>query len=297
MSTRFKMSSAALTFSLCKLCMRESLLLRCTNACTFPYAMQLHLGSGCAFTSIAFCHIPYNFDCTTDRLQHSKLLGQIALRGSIPLSATLGNPVCLNVTHVAFAYVFQETERKGSGAQSAAASPAPSAAPSGPRSYADLVRAKADIAASGSAQQSGRPQTPSQPSAAAAPSAAPAQPASPVEATALPQRATGNRNQGRSAPTATSAAAAGSDASGKGEQRTNVAANVASVERSAQASSNASAAGPPARPPYSAPSRGPSQNYRDDESGKKAVFVRNVPQVIFQQACKQPSIRMVVQLL
>ena len=167
----------------------------------------------------------------------------------------------------------QETEHKGSEQQ-----PAPSAAV---RSYADLLKAKGDSAPSASPQQSDRPQTPSRSSTA--PSAAPAQPSSPAAAPALPQRAAGGRSQGRTAPLPSSAAAAGSDSSGKGEQRTNVAANVASVERPAQTGSNANTGGPPARPPYSAPSRGPSQNYRDDESGKKAVYVRNVPQVSSQQ--------------
>lgn len=142
--------------------------------------------------------------------------------------------------------------------------------------YAELLKVnnKADTPASGATQQSGRPQTPSQP-AAAAPTAASAQPASPAPAPALPPRASGNRHQGRHGPTAAAAPAAGSDLSGKGDQR-GAAAHGASADK--PAGNNASANGPPARPPYSAPGRGPAQGYRDDESSKKAVFVRNVPQ-------------------
>lgn len=161
----------------------------------------------------------------------------------------------------------QEAQRKGSDQQS----PAP--ARSGPRTYAELLKAannKNDAPASGPTQQSGRQHTPSlPPAAAAAPTAATAQTASPAPAPALPPRASGNRNQGRHAP---AAPAAGSDTSGKDNQR-----GAPPMEK--PAGNNASANGPPARPPYSAPGRGPAQGYRDDESSKKAVFVRNVPQV------------------
>ena len=144
--------------------------------------------------------------------------------------------------------------------------------------FAELVKAnhKVDAPVSGPTQQSGRPQTPSQPSAAAALTAASAQTASPAAAPALPSRASGNRNQGRHAPATAAAPAAGSDTSGKGDQRGAVP-HGAPLDK--PAGSNASGSGPPARPPYSAPGRGPAQGYRDDESSKKAVFVRNVPQV------------------
>lgn len=170
----------------------------------------------------------------------------------------------------------QEAQRKGSGQQS----PAP--ARSGPMSYAELVKAanqKNDAPASAPTQQSGRQQTPSLPpaAAAAAPTAANGQTATPAPAPApapaLPPRASGNRNPGRHAPAAAAAApAADSDTSGKDNQR-------GAPPMDKPAGNNTSANGPPARPPYSAPGRGPAQGYRDDESSKKAVFVRNVPQV------------------
>ena len=162
----------------------------------------------------------------------------------------------------------QEAERKGSGQQAALAPSAPPPV----RSYAELVRSKGDGGQSGSTQQSGRPQTPSQPSAAAV-STAPAQPASPAAAPALPNRAAGNHNQSRSGSTAVLPPTASSDASSKGENQRG-AANVVSMDRPMQSNSH----GPPARPPYNAPGR-PGQNFRDDESGRKAVYVRNIPQV------------------
>lgn len=146
--------------------------------------------------------------------------------------------------------------------------------------YAALL--KAANSASGPSQPSARPHTPSQP-AAAAPTAASAQPTSPMSSNPLPPRSSGNRNQGRHPPTAS---LTGADTSGKGDQRGG-AAYGASLDNK-PAGNNASANGPPARPPYSAPGRGPAQGYRDDESSKKAVFVRNVPQVSLSY--KSPSL-------
>ena len=137
--------------------------------------------------------------------------------------------------------------------------------------YAALL--KGDTPASASPQPSARPHTPSQPGASA-PTATSAQPSSPTGATPLPPRASGNRNQGRHPSTAPHA---GADTSGKGDQR-NGAATGGSFDNK-PAGNNVGASGPPARPPNSAPGRGPAQGYRDDESSKKAVFVRNVPQV------------------
>ncbi|KAL3159592.1 hypothetical protein ABBQ38_010004 [Trebouxia sp. C0009 RCD-2024] len=161
----------------------------------------------------------------------------------------------------------QEAQRKGSGQQSGGA-PAP--ARTTPMTYAALL--KAANPASGPSQPSGRPHTPSQPGAGAS-TATSAQPTSPTSSNPLPPRASGNRNQGRHPPTAPHP---GADTSGKGDQRGGAAYGASPDNK--PAGNTASANGPPARPPYSAPGRGPAQGYRDDESSKKAVFVRNVPQ-------------------
>ena len=148
-------------------------------------------------------------------------------------------------------------------------------------SYAALL--KGEPPASASTQPSARPHTPSQPGTSA-PTAPTAQPSSPTGATPLPPRASGNRNQGRHPSTAPQA---GADTSGKGDQRGG-AAYGGSFDNKA-AGNNVSANGPPARPPYSAPGRGPAQGYRDDESSKKAVFVRNVPQVTLGYKSSSPE--------
>lgn len=153
--------------------------------------------------------------------------------------------------------------------------------------YAERLKAnnKADAPSSGPTQQSGRSLTPAPPSAATAPTAASAQTASPAAAPALPPRTSGSRNQSRHVPAAAAPPAAASDTSGKGDQR-GAATHGAPSDK--PAGSSASASGPPARPPYSAPGRGPAQGYRDDESSKKAVFVRNVPQVSLPCHCRCP---------
>jgi hypothetical protein len=160
----------------------------------------------------------------------------------------------------------QEADKKGSAhAQSSAASSTPSA----PRSYADLLKtAQAANAPSGSTPSSGRPQTPSQPSAAAPSPAA----QSPSPAVPAPPKASGNRSQGRHAP----AGSASSDTSGRGEQ---AGGNFPALDRASLRPAGSDGP-PPARPPYAAPGRG-VQNYRDDDSSKKAVYVRNIPQVCF----------------
>ncbi|DBB02943.1 TPA: hypothetical protein ACH3X1_013541 [Trebouxia sp. C0004] len=160
----------------------------------------------------------------------------------------------------------QEAEKKGSGQpQSSAASSTPPAQ----RSYADLLRsAQAANAPSGSAPPSGRPQTPSQLSAAAPSPAA----QSPSPAVPAPPKASGNRSQGKNAPAAGSAS---SDTSGRGEQ----AGGFPALDRPSLRPAGSDGP-PPARPPYAAPGRG-VQGYRDDDSSKKAVYVRNIPQVCF----------------
>lgn len=162
----------------------------------------------------------------------------------------------------------QEADKKGSvQPQSSAASSTPPAQ----RSYADLLRsAQAANAPSGSAPPSGRPQTPSQPSAAAPSPAA----QSPSPAVPAPPKASGNRSQGRNAPAAAAAGSASSDTSARGEQARG---NFPALDRPALRPAGSDGP-PPARPPYAAPGRG-VQGYRDDDSSKKAVYVRNIPQV------------------
>lgn len=161
----------------------------------------------------------------------------------------------------------QEADKKGSAQpQSSAASSTPSA----PRSYADLLKnAEAANAPSGSTPSSGRPQTPSRPSTAAPSPAA----QSPSPAVPAPPKASGNRTQGRNAPAAAAAGSASSDTSGRGEQ---AGGNFPALDRPALRPAGSDGP-PPARPPYAAPGRG-VQGYRDDDSSKKAVYVRNIPQ-------------------
>ncbi len=159
--------------------------------------------------------------------------------------------------------ILQETDKKASGQQAAASSTPPTQ-----RSYADLLR---------SAQAASAPSAPQSSSAAAT---TPAQPTSPAAPTPAP-RPSGNRSQNKSAQAAAPAASASSDTSGKGEQ---AGGSLPALDKPAVRPAGSD--GPPARPPYSAPGRG-VQGYRDDDSSKKAVYVRNIPQVGFwhQHSC------------